>query len=211
MSLPRLAVGRVHQLLLKEFRQTLRDPKAKRLLFVAPIMQLLIFGYAATTDVRNVATYVVDFDRTAESRQLVDALTASGYFRVAGSGERPAGLVSALDHGAVLLGVEIPRDFAADIAAGREADVQLLVDGSRANTANVALGYATRIVTRFGLEHGADVAAQAGAGRPTAGVDFRPRAGYTPALESRVYNIPAVIGTILIFINIMLTSLAVVR
>ncbi len=211
MNLPRLAAGRVRQLLLKEFRQTLRDPRAKRLLFIAPIVQLLIFGYAATTDVRNVATYVVDFDRTAASRQLVDALTASGYFRVVGGGERPAALVSALDHGDVLLGVEIPHDFAADIAAGRQADVQLLVDGSRANTANVALGYATRIVARFGLERGAEVAARAGATRPAAGVDFRTRAWYNPDLESRVYNVPAVMGTIVMLMSLMLTSLAVVR
>jgi ABC-2 type transport system permease protein len=211
MTLPRLAAGRLRQLLLKEFRQTLRDPRAKRLLFVAPIVQLLVFGYAATTDVRNVATYVVDFDRTADSRQLVEALTASGYFRVAGSGERPAALVSALDHGDVLLGVEIPHDFAADLAAGRQADVQLLVDGSRANTANVALGYATRIVTRFGLERGAEVAARAGAIRRAAGVDFRTRAWYNPDLASRVYNVPAVMGTIVMLMSLMLTSLAVVR
>ena len=211
MNLPDLAAGRVRQLLLKEFRQTLRDPRAKRLLFIAPIIQLLIFGYAATTDVRNVATYVVDFDRTAASRLLVDALTASGYCRVVGSGERPAALVSALDRGDVLLGVEIPHDFAADIAAGRQADVQLLVDGSRANTANVALGYATRIVTRFGLARGAQVAARAGVTRPAAGVDFRTRAWYNPNLESRVYNVPAVMGTIVMLMSLMLTSLAVVR
>jgi drug efflux transport system permease protein len=211
MTAPRIAVARVRQLLLKEFRQMLRDPRAKRLLFIAPIMQLLIFGYAATTDVRNVATYVVDFDRTADSRQLVDALTASGYFRVIGSGERPAGLVSALDHGDALLGVEIPHDFAADIAAGRQASVQLLVDGSKANTANVALGYATRIVARFGLARGAEIAARAGTARRAAGVDFRTRAWYNPDLASRVYNVPAVMGTIVMLMSLMLTSLAVVR
>jgi ABC-2 type transport system permease protein len=211
MTGPRIAVARVRQLLLKEFRQMLRDPKAKRLLFIAPIMQLLIFGYAATTDVRNVKTYVVDFDRTADSRQLVDALTASGYFRVAGRGERPAALIDALDHGDVLLGVEIPRDFAADLAAGRGASVQLLVDGSQANTANVALGYATRIVARFGLVRGAEIAARAGAARPAAGVDFRTRAWYNPDLASRVYNVPAVMGTIVMLMSLMLTSLAVVR
>jgi drug efflux transport system permease protein len=207
----RFVLGRVRQLLLKEFRQTLRDPRAKRLLFIAPIIQLLIFGYAAVTDVRNVTTYVVDFDRTADSRQLVDALTASGYFRVIGSGERPAGMVRALDHGDALVGVQIPHDFAADIAAGRQASVQLLVDGTRANTANVALGYATRIVARFGLDRGAEVAARAGPARAAAGVDFRTRAWYNPDLASRVYNVPAVMGTIVMLMSLMLTSLAVVR
>ena len=156
----RLNAVRLRQLLGQDFRQMLRDPRAKPLLFLAPIFQLLIFGYAVTTDVRNIATFVVDRDRSADSRQLVDALTASGYFRVTGAGERPSELTDALDHGDALVGVEIPHDFAADIAAGRQASVQLLVDGTRANTATVALGYATRIVARFGLARGAEVAAR---------------------------------------------------
>ncbi len=203
--------GRVGHLLRKEFRQMLRDPRAKRLLFIAPIVQLLIFGYAATTDVRNASTIVVDHDRTSDSRQLVAALTASGYFRVVRVGDRPADLISALDHGDALMGIEIPRGFAADLAAGREAKVQLLVDGSTANTANVALGYATRIISRFGLERGAEVAARSGAAIAAAGVDLRSRAWYNPNLESRVYNVPAVMGTIVMLMSLLLTSLAVVR
>jgi ABC-2 type transport system permease protein len=207
----RFDTERVRQLLLKEFRQMFRDPRAKRLLFIAPILQLLIFGYAATTDVRNVKTYVVDFDRTPDSRRLVDALTASGYFRIVGRSQRPANLVSALDHGDALVGVEIPRDFAAAISAGRQVSVQLLVDGTMANTANVALGYATRIIASFGLERGARVAARTTNTRPPAGVDFRTRAWYNPDLASRVYNVPAVMGTIVMLMSLMLTSLAVVR
>jgi len=211
VSGPGFDTGRVGQLLRKEFRQMLRDPRAKRLLFIAPVMQLLIFGYAATTDVRNAATFVVDHDRSSDSRQLLAALTASGYFRVAGVGERPGDLISALDHGDVLMGIEIPRGFTADLAAGRQASVQLLVDGSTANTANVALGYATRIISRFGLERGAEIAARAGIAGPPAGVDLRARAWYNPNLESRVYNVPAVMGTIVMLMSLMLTSLAVVR
>jgi len=204
---------RLWQMVRKEFRQMLRDPRSQRMLFVAPVVQLLLFGYAVNTDVRNAKTFVVDHDRSVESRQLVDALTASGYFRVAGHGERPAELIDALDHGSVLLGVEIPRGFAADIAAGRSASVQILVDGSTANTANVALGYATQIIARYGLERGAQVAAQAGppAAGPGAGVDFRARAWYNPNLASRVYNVPAVMGTIMMMMSLLLTSLAVVR
>ena len=203
--------ARLGQLLRKEFRQMVRDPRAARMLFIAPVVQLLIFGYAATTDVRNARTIVVDHDRTAEARLLVSALTASGYFRVVAASERPADLVHALDHGDVLMGVEIPRGFAADLAAGRPARVQLLVDGSTANTANVALGYATRIVTRFGVERGARIAAQAGVRSAPAGVDLRARAWYNPNLESRVYNVPAVMGTIVMLMCLILTSLAVAR
>lgn len=201
--------SRVRQMLRKEFRQMLRDPRARRVLFVAPIVQLVVFGYAVNTDVRNAATMIVDHDQTAESRALVSALTASGYFRVAERSQRPGDLVSALDAGNVLAGLEIPEGFARDLAAGRGADLQLLVDGSSANTANVALGYATQIISRWGLEHAPGAAALAAGARP--GVDFRVRAWYNENLESRVYNVPAVIGTIVLLMTLLLTSLAVVR
>ena len=207
----RMNAVRLRQLLGKELRQMLRDPRAKPLLFIAPILQLLIFGYAVTTDVRNTRTFVVDRDRSADSRQLIDALTASGYFRVSGVGERPADLTRALDHGDALIGIEIPRGFSADLASGRQASVQLLVDGSTANTANVALGYATRIISRYGLTQGAAAAARAGAALPAAGVDLRARAWYNPNLESRVYHVPGVIGLIVMLMSLMLTALAVVR
>ncbi|MDE3174474.1 MAG: ABC transporter permease [Gemmatimonadota bacterium] len=194
-------------MLRKEFRQMLRDPRARRVLFVAPIVQLVVFGYAVNTDVRNAATMIVDHDQTAESRSLVSALTSSGYFRVAERSQRPRDLVGALDAGDVLVGLEIPEGFARDLDAGRESDVQLLVDGSSANTANVALGYATQIVSQWGLEH-APNALPAG---PRPGVDFRVRAWYNENLESRVYNVPAVIGTIVLLMTLLLTSLAVVR
>ncbi len=201
--------SRVRQMLRKEFRQMLRDPRARRVLFVAPIVQLVVFGYAVNTDVRNAATMIVDHDQTYASRSLVSALTSSGYFRVAERSQRPRDLVSALDAGNVLVGLEIPEGFSKDLDAGRGADVQLLVDGSSANTANVALGYASQIIARWGLEHAPGAAALADGPRP--GVDFRVRAWYNENLESRVYNVPAVIGTIVLLMTLLLTSLAVVR
>ena len=86
----RLRGLRVSRMIRKELRQLFRDPKTKRVIFVAPIIQLILFGYAVNTDVTNVATALVDHDRTAESRELVSALTASGYFRVVTTSDRPA-------------------------------------------------------------------------------------------------------------------------
>jgi len=201
--------GRLRELMRKEFRQTLRDPRAKRLVFVAPVVQLLLFGYAVNTDVRNAATFVVDHDRTAESRELVQTLTASGYFRVVGNGSRPVEIVNALDHGDALLGLEIPRGFAADLVSGRGARVQVLVDGTSSNTALVAMGYATQIVARFGVRKGTGDRGQGTVG--AVGVELRARAWYNPNLISRVYNVPGVIGTIMMLMGLLLTSLAVVR
>ncbi len=197
---------RVREMIRKELRQTLRDPRAKAVIFAAPIVQLLLFGYAVNTDVRNAGTFVVDHDRTAESRQLLQAVTASGYFRIVDYGERPAELTRALDHGDAILGLEIPRGFAADLAAGRPAAVQVLVDGTSSNTANVAQGYATQIVSQY-----ADAKTPRRQGEARSGVDFRARAWYNPNLISRVYNVPGVIGTIMMLMGLLLTALAIVR
>jgi len=207
---------RLRELMRKEFRQTLRDPRAKRLVFVAPVIQLLLFGYAVNTDVRNAKTFVVDHDHTAVSRELLATFAASGYFRIVAYGERPAEIVNALDHGTAIVGLEIPLGFAADLAAGRQAKVQVLVDGTSSNTATVAQGYATLIIQRFGIERGGtgrrgDGGTGARGGGETAGVDFRARAWYNPNLSSRVYNVPGVIGTIMMMMGLLLTSLAVVR
>lgn len=202
---------RLGQMIRKEFRQMMRDSRSRRMMFVAPVVQLVLFGYAVTTDVRNARTFVVDHDRTTVSRELISALTASGYFRVTGTGERPSEMADALDRGDALMAVEIPQGFAAKVSSGEQATLQVLVDGSTANTANVALGYATQIVSRFGLQRGAQVVARAGPPRSALGVDFRARAWYNPNLESRVYNVPAVMGTILMMMMMLLTSLGVVR
>jgi len=195
---------RVRALLVKEWRQLFRDPKTKRVIFVSPVIQLLLFGYAVNTDVHDVATIVVDLDRTQPSRALQDALVAGGYFRIVEHAVDSRAITRALDHGTATVALEIPRGFAADLAAGRGAHVQLLVDGTNSNTGTVAQGYATRIVQRFGLQH-------APGARPSGGVDLRARAWYNPALVSRVYNVPAVIGALLLLMSLLLTALAIVR
>ncbi len=209
MSLPSRI--RLWQLLRKELVQLLRDPRSRRMLIIAPILQLLVFGYAVNTDVRHASMFLLDADQTADSRALVSALTSSGYFDVAMRGDRPAELMRALDAGDVLVGIHIPRGFAADVARGRPTTVQLLVDGSSANTASVALGYATQIIGRYGLARGAEIAARSGVLAAPGGVAFDIRVWYNQNLSSRDYNVPAVMGNIVMLMALLLTSLAVVR
>jgi ABC-2 type transport system permease protein len=192
----------------KEFRQLFRDPRTKRVMFASPVIQLLLFSYAVNTDVRRVATFVVDHDRTAESRLLIDAFTASDYFRLAGFSDDPDALARALDRGSARVGIRIPPGFSADARAGRSPAVQILVDGSNSNTATIAQGYAARIVQDLGRRW----ASEAGSGSPPGGgVDLRARARFNPGLVSRVYNVPAVIGVIVLLMSLLLTALAVVR
>lgn len=193
---------RVAELLRKEFIQIRRDPRLLRVIFVAPLIQLIVFGYAVSTDLRHTRLVVVDQDRTQASRALVEAFTASGYFDLVGTAERPAALADALAAGRAVLGLEIPRGYAADLAVGA-ARVQLLLDGTNSNIATIARGYAERIVAQHGLR-----AQGGGAALP---LDLRERAWYNPALISRNYNVPAVVGTIMMLVALLLTSLAVVR
>ena len=197
-------VLRVTRMVRKELRQLFRDPRTKRVIFLSPVLQLALFGYAVNTDVRRVATWVVDHDRTAESRLLLDAFTASDYFRVAGASDDPAGLARALDRGDAKVGIEIPAGFARDVRAGRSPALQLLVDGTNSNTATVAQGYAARIVQELALR-------RTPAGAQGGGVELRSRAWYNPGLVSRIYNVPAVIGVIVLLMCLLLTALGVVR
>lgn len=197
---------RIAALVRKELRQLFRDPKTKRIVFASPIIQLLLFGYAVTTDVRHVSTIVVDHDQTAESRLLIDALSAGKYFDITTRSASSSDIGDALDHSSAMIGLEIPRGFSKDLAAGRGARVQIVVDGSNSNTATVAQGYALRIIQRFGM----DYAASHG-NAVKGGVDMRTRAWFNPELASRVYNVPAIIGVLLMLMSLLLTALGVVR
>jgi ABC-2 type transport system permease protein len=202
----RLDWRRIGELVRKELRQLVRDQKTRGVIFGAPVVQLLLLGYAVNTDIRNTALFVVDRDGSAASRELVDAFAATEYFHVVGRSERSGDLVQALDHGDAVLGLDIPPEFGGDLAAGRGATVQILLDGSSSNSATVAQGYAVRIVQRFALDRAA-----ARGMRPSAGVELRARAWYNPTLESRIYNVPAVLGIIVLMTCLLLTALSVVR
>ena len=196
------SLDRVFGLLAKEFLHIFRDPRMARVIFVAPIMQLVAFGYAVSTDLDDTPVFVVDHDNTQASRELVSALTASGYFEVAGRSQSPRDLVRALDYGDAILGVEIPRGYAEALSGGGEARVQVLLDGTNSNTAAVAQGYITRIIEGRAVER---------AGGRRFPIDLRERAWYNPELASRNYNVPAVVGTLIMLVCLLLTSLAVVR
>ena len=202
----KISLLRVRVLIQKEMRQLLRDPKTKRIMFAAPIIQLLLFGYAVNTDVRNVATVVVDQDRTTESRLLQETLTASGYFRIVEAGDDPIDIERALDGGSAVVGLQIPSGFARDLKAGRAATTQILIDGTNSNTATVAQGYAGRIIQEFAAEQAASRGMNV-----EGGIDLRARAWYNPDLSSQVYNVPGIIGLLLMLMALLLTALAVVR
>jgi ABC-2 type transport system permease protein len=196
---------RLLEMLRKELRQIFRDPQLYRILFVAPVVQLFVFGYAVSTDVRHTRTFVVDHAGDAASRRVVEALTAGGFFDVVGRSARDGDVVDQLDHGRALVGLVIPAGFARDLAAGH-ATVQLLVDGTNSNVATVALGHAEGILAALGVALAPPSALAAGLP-----IELRDRAWYNPDLSSRDYNVPAVVGVLLFLVCMLLTALAVVR
>ncbi len=199
---------RVRHLVVKEFIQILRNPRMRAMLVMPPIVQLVIFGYAATTDVTEVATGVADFDQSQETRELVRRFESSGYFRVVRTASSADGLRDMLDRGRVKVALQFDPGFARDLRRGQTAVVQVLVDGTDSNTATVAASYASRIVMEYGraLEPPARIAV------PAAGsLDLRTRAWYNPDLRSRNYFVPAVIAMVIMLTALQLTSMAIVR
>jgi len=210
----RASALRVTGLMRKELRQLFRDPRTKRIIFLSPIVQLLLFGYAVNTDVRNVSAVLLDRDRTPESRELVASFTASGYFQVVRVAETDADVAAALDAGRARVALVIPPGFATDLKSGRSPAVQVLLDGTNSNTATVAQGYATRLLTDYGQRQAAQrtlVSSHGDLAMTTPGVEPRSRAWFNPELASRVYNVPAVIGMLVLIMSLMLTAMAVVR
>ncbi len=189
----------------KEWIQLSRDPRSMLLAFVLPVFLLLFFGYAITWDVKDIRLAVIDHDGTRASRALVDAFVASGYFTVA---ERPTTARTAdkdLVLGRVRGVLTIPVRYSRDLDAGRSPGVQLLLDGSDANTATIAQNYADAIVTRFGI----DQALQGRAFDPPFRLETR--TWYNPNLESRDMIVPALIAVIMSIIAAMLTALTIAR
>jgi ABC-2 type transport system permease protein len=204
MSLARLSPTRLLHMIRKELKQLVRDPKARPILFLAPIVQFTLLAYAVTTDVERMRTMVVDQDRTPSSRAFVEAFTTTEYFDVVEHANDIGRVSAALDRSEIVVGIVIPPGFAAELGAGRAADVQALIDGSDASVANVAQGYVSRIAAGFGAR-ASDLV------REPPGVELRTRAWFNPSLSSRLFNIPAIMGTLLLITCLILTSLSVVR
>lgn len=206
---------RIRQMIIKEFIQVFRDKRMKAIIFVTPMIQLLVFGYAVTTDVNNIPTAVYDLDRSYESRELVRRLESSGYFRVGYFVKAPGEIRDLLDSGRVITAIQINPGFSSDLKKGKQAEVQIIVDGTDSNTATVAMDYANRVIMRYAKEnsHQPPLWQRGGAegGGVGSGIDLRTRAWYNPDLRSRNYNVPGVIAIIIMLTCLLLTSMAVVR
>lgn len=199
---------RVGFLIWKELIELKSDPRLIGVVVLAPIIQLLLLGYAATTDVRNVPIVISDADRSAESRELVARFDASPSFSVMAVVAGLHDVDGYLERGTAWMAVAIPAGFARGIAAGRPQTLQIVADGSDANRATVALGYAGNLVAQYGQDK---VAALMPAASVRPGIEPRIRVWFNPRLESRDFMVPGVIALLLVIITTNLSSMGIVR
>lgn len=206
--------GRLFALIRKEFIQIVRDPRTLALTFVIPVVMLLLLGYAATNDVRNVPLAVFDQDRSAASRALLRAYQAADYFKLALEVDNEAQLRFLIDSNKARAGIIIPPDYGRKLAGGQTAQVAFVIDGSDPTVAATALAAATLIgqsqSTRLAVERLAMIA-PAAAGGMRATVEVRTQVWYNPGLVSAHYMVPGLIGMILQFLTTILTATSIVR
>ncbi|MBE7549341.1 transport permease protein [Candidatus Kuenenia stuttgartiensis] len=205
-------IERIRQILIKEFIQMFRDRKMMGIIFIMPVLQTLVFGYAVTTDVRNITTAVYDLDNTVVSRELTARFVQSGYFKVIEYVSDERRIRELVDRGKVRAVIHMNAGFAGNLRAGRSVQLQLIVDGTDSNTAGVILDYSAKIVAQFSKKILITrLTLVKGAYQMPAGVDMQTRAWFNENLESRNFYVPGVIAIIVMLITLMLTSMAVVR
>ena len=191
----------VSALVKKEFLQITRDRNMLRLIFVIPLVQLLVLGYAINTDVKNIYMAVYDYDRSELSRELVRSLSAGDYFVMRPSHIPLVDLEKGFNENEFNTALVIPRDFSRDIALGRPVTAGMIIDGANANSAAIAMGYAGLITNQFNQR-------SAGLSSP---VSVRQRILYNPEGESVYFMVPGIVAVLLTMITSMLTSMAIVR
>jgi len=203
---------RLRAVMRKEFLQILRDPHTLYIVLAIPVVQMFLLGYTATTDVRNIPLAVVDFDRSASSRRLLDAYRAADYFRLAFDVDSEDQLRELIDGGEARAGLIIPADFNEQLLGGATAQVSFVIDGSDPSVASTALAAAELIGQsvsgRIALER-VQAAGLANAAAP--GLEVRPQVWFNPDMVSAYFMVPALIGMILQLLTTMLTATAIVR
>jgi ABC-2 type transport system permease protein len=203
---------RILRIVKKEFLQLRRDPRLLVIVVAAPVFQLFIFGYAVTTDVKHIITAVYDEDGSAASRDLTQRLVRSGYFDLKHRPASPPEVDALLDRGEAQMVLHIPRGFARDLARGRVAHLQIILDGSDSMTAGIVAGYVAGVVQAYSQHVVADRLDRVRAQLPRLpSVEERLRVWYNPELKSVNFMVPGVICMILLVVTMLLTSLAIVK
>jgi ABC-2 type transport system permease protein len=199
---------RVRELVRKEFIQLFRDPKNRGLLFAAPLIQILLFGYVVSTDVRDVTVAFLDQAKTRESRMLEDAFSGNKIFRVTYTPQSSAEMEELLLRRKVDLAVKVPPDFSETIRKGNTASIQILADGSMSNMASVRIAYASLVLDRLNQQLLKEIhPLTLDYGR----IDLRARTWYNPNLDSQEFFVPGIVAVLILIVSLLFTSMAIIK
>ena len=203
---------RIKTILIKEFLQIFRDPRMRFTIFVPPVIQVLIFGYAATMDITHVPTAVYDQDNTKQSREVIRDFTYSKYFDVNYYLYEEGQVRDIINHSDVIAVLKIDRHFTRDLIGNRSAELQLILDGTDSNAAQIVLGYSGQIIADYNYKALKERAVTLlPPGETVGSVDLRERRWFNENLESRNYYLPGVIALIVTIMSLLLSSMAIVR
>ncbi|MGE5207105.1 MAG: ABC transporter permease [Chlamydiota bacterium] len=202
---------RLRAILRKEVIQIRRDSRSLAIVVAMPVVLMLLFGYGVSLDIKPVQVCVLDREGSQQSQDLARRFAASEYFTIAGVVDNYPALVQALDRGRAQFGLVIPYDFSQRLRSGTPVDVQLLVDATDDNTANVVIGYAQAVVRGFSRQIQMDWLNQRGQPAPPATLQIQGRTWFNENLESRAFIIPGVVALVMAVIGTFLTSLTIAR
>ena len=194
---------RLRRLVWKEFLELRQNPRLFGIVIVAPILQLTMLGYAASTDVKDVPVVVADGDRSPASRNLIARFDASPNFTIVDTVTTVGEIDRYLQRGDAWIALAIPTGYGTALHSGRPVALQVIADGSDSNSTTVALGYATALVGEFNAAQSSPT--QAG------GIDLRIRVWFNSQLESRYFMIPGVLALLLLLVTANLAAMAIVR
>ena len=199
---------RLAHLVRKELIELRADPRLFGIVIIAPIIQLTVLGYAATTDVKDIPLLVVDGDRSTASRELIARFDASSNFYIVDVVSGNGSVEHHLSHGTAWMALTIPAGFSERLSSGRSDTVQVIADGTDSNSTGVALGYARNVVAAFSAEKTADL--RPGVPR-IALIDADIRVWFNPRLESRDFMVPGIVALLLLVVTTNLSAMAIVR
>ena len=210
---------RIRVIIRKEFIQSLREPRLRVMMFLPPIIQLLIFGFAVNMDLDHARIAWMDMDGTPMSRELRARFEGSGRFQVVALPANEEDVQRVLDHGEAQAVVRVLPGFDSDLRRARPTEVQVLIDGSNSNTASLVSAYAQQVIGAFSADRMEDqqrvrLMARSPLGPVNAAapqVTARSRVWFNPDLYSRNYFVPGVVANIIMIVTLMLTALAIVR
>ena len=199
---------RIREMVRKEFIQLFRDKRSRPILVIAPLVQLLVFGYVVNYDIKDIRVALIDQSRTRESRLMNDAFIANKIFRITHLPGSPRELEELLLTGNVDLGIKIPPDFSSRIRRGQTAEVQILADGSMSNMASIRISYTVMVLDRLntGL-----IKELYGRELKYGKIDARIRTWYNPNLDRQNFFVPGIVAFVVMLISLLMTSIAIIK